>query len=248
MNQRILCPHHKESTPSCVIYPDGWYTCFGCGARGRAKDIGQEVRKTGTKYVENVSETLAHIATLPKRLVRGHFLHCDEHHYYVVWPDGSYYKRRSFAGDVAGPKYRGPSGVRKPIFWARAEAHPGLIIVEGELNALSVAEAVDWADVVSPGGAGDFASHRLKEDLPNYLKYQTILIVADADKAGAIAVIELASALRPHVSDVRIFLMEEDANDILVNHGKEKLREEFEKRMEVQAQVQDGRRETVPSS
>jgi Toprim domain-containing protein/CHC2-type zinc finger protein len=31
---KILCPFHEEKTPSCFIYADGHYHCFGCGAHG----------------------------------------------------------------------------------------------------------------------------------------------------------------------------------------------------------------------
>jgi hypothetical protein len=31
---KILCPFHEEKTPSCYIYADGHYHCFGCGAHG----------------------------------------------------------------------------------------------------------------------------------------------------------------------------------------------------------------------
>jgi len=29
-----LCPFHEEKTPSCQLYADGHYHCFGCGAHG----------------------------------------------------------------------------------------------------------------------------------------------------------------------------------------------------------------------
>jgi len=28
--QIIKCPFHSEKTPSCVIYPDNGYYCYGC--------------------------------------------------------------------------------------------------------------------------------------------------------------------------------------------------------------------------
>jgi Toprim domain-containing protein/CHC2-type zinc finger protein len=31
---KILCPFHQEKTPSCQLYADGHYHCFGCGAHG----------------------------------------------------------------------------------------------------------------------------------------------------------------------------------------------------------------------
>ncbi len=35
---KIPCPFHGEKTPSCHIYPDGFY-CFGCGAAGDGVDF-----------------------------------------------------------------------------------------------------------------------------------------------------------------------------------------------------------------
>lgn len=32
--QSIKCPFHGDKTPSCVIYPDNTYHCFGCKAHG----------------------------------------------------------------------------------------------------------------------------------------------------------------------------------------------------------------------
>ena len=33
--KQVICPFHNEHTPSCTIYPDGHYFCFGCGATGQ---------------------------------------------------------------------------------------------------------------------------------------------------------------------------------------------------------------------
>lgn len=30
----IKCPFHRDKSPSCVIYPDNSYYCFGCTAHG----------------------------------------------------------------------------------------------------------------------------------------------------------------------------------------------------------------------
>jgi len=35
---KILCPFHEEKTPSCQLYTDGHYHCFGCGAHGWIDD------------------------------------------------------------------------------------------------------------------------------------------------------------------------------------------------------------------
>jgi hypothetical protein len=35
----ILCPFHEEKTPSFVVFPDGGWKCFGCGASGDVVDF-----------------------------------------------------------------------------------------------------------------------------------------------------------------------------------------------------------------
>jgi len=35
---KIHCPYHDDSTPSCHVYPDGHFHCFGCDARGSVLD------------------------------------------------------------------------------------------------------------------------------------------------------------------------------------------------------------------
>lgn len=32
---KVRCPFHNERTPSCVIYADNSYHCFGCSAHGK---------------------------------------------------------------------------------------------------------------------------------------------------------------------------------------------------------------------
>lgn len=31
----IKCPFHPDSTPSCVLYSNGGFHCFGCGKNGQ---------------------------------------------------------------------------------------------------------------------------------------------------------------------------------------------------------------------
>ena len=35
----ICCPFHDDSTPSCALYSDGHYHCFGCDAHGPIEDL-----------------------------------------------------------------------------------------------------------------------------------------------------------------------------------------------------------------
>lgn len=222
MTHRILCPHHKERTPSCVIYDDHYY-CFSCGAHGKASELGLKLGDIKPREPEDIAKTLAYISSLPRTEIRGLNLPVDDKYYYVVWPDGSYYKRRDKSG---GPsKYLCPIGHSKPLFKADVKGRKTLCIVEGEINALSLSAIYPPFDVVSPGSATEFTSRKY---LTEYAKYDRFIIVADADPAGLKAAINLKSELLKRTPHVRTHLMGQDANDILVQQGPNVLRKEVE--------------------
>lgn len=227
MRQRILCPVHSEATPSMVLYDDVGH-CFGCGATIPLDKLGVKVEQK-EKYVEDIDTSLQRIIALPKRSIRGFNLHCDSEHFYILFPGARYYKKRSVTGS-SGSKYIGPSGHQKPLF--RAVDNPEndtLAIVEGELNAMSLAACGLPINVCSPGGAGDFYSKSMSKELTYYSRHARILIVTDKDKAGAVAAIELKARLLGR-SNVTIQLVEKDFNELYQEpEGKEKIR------MDVQA-------------
>ncbi len=212
--ERRLCPNplHLEKTPSYVIYPTGGY-CFGCGHAGPRVEIGEEVVRKPS-YVENIDESLAYIASLPTRPIRGFSLPYDDVFYYLVWPSGRYYKARKIDSDGGGDKYRSATGHKKPLFEARLGRPRGpLVIVEGEFNALAIAAVIEPeidVTIVSPGSAGEMGT----KYLASYAPYRYIYIVADKDKAGVKAGIELATKLRSQTPFVVVDFWEKDANDI----------------------------------
>lgn len=53
---KILCPHHPEKTPSCSIFPDGGYKCFGgCGAHGDIFDLIQQIEGVDNKDAARIA-------------------------------------------------------------------------------------------------------------------------------------------------------------------------------------------------
>lgn len=225
MTKKYLCPKHSEATPSANAYSDH-YHCFGCGARGPLSELnlpaGERIEIT---YVENVAATVATIKSLPRKEIRGFPLHYNSRGYYLLWPTEDYYKLR-IEGAEAGSKYRGPSGHKKPPFIAQCPNLAGrLALVEGEFNALSLAALETDFTVISPGGAGDFYSAAGRKQFAEYAKYERVDIVTDADAAGAQAAIETKAALVAlGAQDVRIHLVDTDFNQVLVEQGKEALR------------------------
>lgn len=222
MRQRILCPVHKEATPSMVLYDDVGH-CFGCGATIPLDKLGVKAEQK-EKYVEDIEASLKRIRELPKRDIRGFQLHCDPDYFYILFPGASYYKKRLIAR-TSGSKYVGPSGHQKPLFRAvDSPENNTLAIVEGELNAMSLAACGFPVNVCSPGGAGDFYSKSMSKELTYYARHARILIVTDKDKAGAVAAIELKARLLGR-SHVMIQLVEKDFNELYQEpEGKEKIR------------------------
>lgn len=224
MERRILCPRHEERTPSFVIYPDGWGHCFSCGHREKvAEGVKVDKDKFDAEAQSNLREKIQYILSLPKEPIRGLSFHADSSGYYVVWPNCDYYKFAPYNRSGDASKYVGPRGIKKPMLVVRAQNSPCLVVVEGEINALSIGD-LTTCDIVSPGGAGDFYSGRFEKDLTFYKNYAKVVLVADADAAGTKAVIELKSRLvAAGMVDVAINLVEEDFNDVLTKYGQEEL-------------------------
>lgn len=224
---KILCPWHEEQTPSCEVYPDG-YKCFGCGARGPLSELPEKYRTLEPEPVqpEDLEKAYQYIDSLPKKRVRGLLLPADEFSFFIPWPDKRYYKRRFFEPQN-GPKYIGARGHRKPWFIANWTDSPAVVLVEGELNALSISQACPELSVVSPGGSGDFYSKGSKKYWQNVVYCSTILLVADKDEAGAKAIIEAKSAIDTAERQAKWLLMKEDANEILQKEGRESLRKQI---------------------
>lgn len=221
--ERVICPFHQEDTPSLVKYSNGRYYCYGCNERG----YWDETLKGTTKPVEkeNVKKSIEEIKQLPMCELRGFSFHTDSYGYYILWNSDEYYKKRLF--DVEGQKsrYLSPKGISKPIFGEFGNSN-ALVIVEGEINAMSVKHALIGynIDVCSPGSAGDFTSKYLSY----YIQYDTFVVIVDSDAPGAKGAIELKSELiNIGKKDINIQLWDTDANALLVAHGAEKIRQKI---------------------
>jgi 5S rRNA maturation endonuclease (ribonuclease M5) len=221
---KIICRWHGDSTPSMELYPDHGF-CYVCGKYAFPDEL-KDVQFTGEQREvepEDLNRTFEYINRLPKARMRGLEFPVDEHGYYVVWPDRTYYKKRLNGGKA---RYIGAAGHAKPVFWANKAGSQALIVVEGEINAMSIAAACPEYDVMSPGGAGDFNAKRAKLYLKSMSYYEILLIITDADKAGALACIELMGALSGSGQKIKHHLAQPDANEVLQHEGKEALREQ----------------------
>ena len=224
---KIICPFHAEETPSCALYLDeGRYHCYGgaCGKSGPLSEIADFLdeeyksnRPAKPRYKSDVIKAINDIERLPTAAHRGFILHTDAEGYYLIWPERNYYLKRYFDSEHAKGKYRGPSGVQRPPYVLRAEEDTApWVIIEGEFNAKSVAEALPFINVCSPGGVTSFKLAHLSCIKPDLMKTSRIVLVADDDIPGVSALIKLRSELiqinpNAHLNSV---LMPDDANSI----------------------------------
>lgn len=225
---KVLCPRHEDINPSCEVYEDGAYCYSGCGAIPLS-EIGINANEISPKPKEDVEASLLYVASLPSGSVRGFSFPTDKLGFYIVWPNAPYYKKRLF-DPKAKTKYIGPAGHKPPLFWAAQEGSQVLTVVEGELEALSLAAAQLGWDIVSPGSAGQFASPAL---VRSCLRYDTVLIAVDNDGPGIKGAQDLASALVAKVPKLVVIYKdkERDFNKVFCEEGAPGLRNEVERRL-----------------
>jgi len=240
--KQINCVFHKgDNTASLTLYTDGRYYCFGCTASGKCSDLGLDIQGEITnarpRPREDIRQSLERIANLPTKPIRGLNLPTDDSGYYIVWPDRSYYVKRFFDSANSGRKYHSPSGHTKPLFQLTGTTDC-LVVVEGQINALSIRSALPDLECCSPGGAGDFTKSEYAGYRGYYRSFRKILILADADTPGLKAAYALSRALiKDGIPDVTFRLMKEDANDILTKYGAECLRQTITSYLEMPVQM-----------
>lgn len=234
---KIRCRWHDDHNPTMHVYPDGAY-CFACGKQATPEELGMEaVVLPPEREPENLEESFAYIDSLPKVKLRGLTFPADEWGYFICWPGRDYYKKRLY--DETSGRYRSPVGHKEPLFWARGRGYQTLAIVEGQINALSIAETDLHIDIVSPGGVGNFYGKVAPKVLTEYCRYSTIVIICDEDAPGAKAAISLYSQLVTKGRTVSMKLMKQDANDLLCStNGKEQLKEELQS--EIRRALEEG--------
>jgi hypothetical protein len=221
MGNKVLCPIHNDHEPSMTVYGK-WAHCHVCKANILASELNlPENRSIPRPEPTNVPERIKYIKSLPTKMIRGLQLPYDNSGFYLVWPQENYYKRRNYEGKV---RYIGPSGVKAPLLVCPGTASH-LIVVEGELNALSLYGAA-WGEykIVSPGSAAEFLRH-----VKYYLGYSKITIIADYDAAGLVHGCQLKDLLLKSGKRVNLELMRKDFNQILQDENEEAVRATFER-------------------
>lgn len=221
---KILCPNHKDSTPSLHLYDErAW--CFVCNYSCPIEEVATaEQRIKIRKEPTDVRASIEFIKTLPVRKIRGLQFPVNDTGFYIVWPNLSFYKKR-LTGERT--RYLGPRGIRPPIFSYTGSNKEILVLVEGEINCMSLREAFPSTKitVASPGSASQF-----NQFVPFYLTYKTIYCIVDKDAAGVANGVVLKRELMKSQKRVELVALEMDFNDVLVESGtdgiKQKVKQE----------------------
>lgn len=207
-----------------VVYNE-WAHCYGCGYRIKTSDLGGVLGRGGFGLLSSssvrppadIKSELERIKALPLAPVRGLSLPVDGDSYYIVWPCSTYYKRRKFLPG-SGPKYINPRGHAKPLFIPRqTKGCKSLAVVEGELNALSLAAIQPPFDVCSPGSCVDFSEKLLEQNSKFFSGYTRFRLILDKDLPGLNAVIKFKGLLLQHTPYVEVILMKRDCNEMLID-------------------------------
>jgi hypothetical protein len=224
---KIICPYHDDKTPSMHCYEETAY-CFVCSKTIPIEEVldAEEIRKLKAlpKEKEDVKETIEWIKTLPTRVIRGLELPYVRSDYFILWPDESYYKRRLGEGKS---RYVGPRGHSPSLFRCRPEpAHirdrTSVIVVEGELNAMSLdlarrsSGSNDDVWIVSPGSASSLQAH-----VDYYLTFKNIVVIVDKDQAGVENGLKLKEQFKKRKRYMKLIALDVDFNQTLQDGGVE---------------------------
>jgi len=206
-----------------VIYADGSAYCYGCSLY--IKNFTKPRDNKIEVIPEDINARISYIRSLPSTSHRGLIFPFDNTGYYIIWPNDIYFKCRRWIDDPVYGKYINPKNVTQPWFIIRKKSKK-LMIVEGEINALSLNTLNLPIDIMSPGSAGQFNVSKCGFDLKEFSNYNQIVMITDWDKAGVTGALKLKSQILPHNPDIKIKLVYQDYNQILTNHGQEGLLEE----------------------
>lgn len=231
--------HHNcercGSSDANALYEDGTTFCWSCGAYG------------GSASISNFKETMTHdksvgkswkplqgtYADIPNRGIRETV--CRKYGYTQgTTTDGKpchIADHRDASGLLVAQKLRLPNkhftwlGERSSCLplWGQhlwASSGKSVVITEGELDCLSVAQALGggkWPVVSLPDGA-QAAPRAIKQAYEWLCGFEKIVLCFDQDKPGQQAVQQVAEMLP--VGKVFVMRLErKDANDVLINDG-----------------------------
>jgi len=210
-----------------IMYDDGHGYCFACNSYFPGDGQAPVAAKEGNEDVEwapiqgqvrglphrRISETTAQLFGYRTAKVNGKIVEVANY-----WRDGTMQAQHVRFTDNKDFIWRG-NAANAQMFGQHLWRHGGrrIVITEGEIDAMSIAEAQDrkWPVVSLPGGSAG-AAKAVRNNYEFLASYKEIILCFDQDEAGKKAAQACAQILPP--GKVKIaHLQRKDANEMLVN-------------------------------
>ena len=227
------CPE-CGSTDNVAVYDDGHGHCFGCeahwppGSFEQAEFVGKDPGQPGEGAASHDLHLQLDIVPLPKRNLTQ--TTCRQYGYGLApfGRDGTKHQFATYHDDKGRPvaqKVRGPDkfftvlgDMSKATLFGQKICRSGgkmLVVTEGEIDALSVAQAFNnrWPAVSVPNGASG-ASKSIKANLEFVSSFDKVVFCYDQDEPGQTAAADCAALLPPGKAHIAS-LPRKDANEML---------------------------------
>lgn len=220
--RHVACPSCGSSDAN-ALYSDGHTYCHKCGTHAHGDGAPQQARsRVSSEFLQG------DVRDLPARAINA--ATCAKFGYRVGQNDKGKNCQiadyRDDSGVLVAQKVRfadkkftviGSGGKDMPLFgqhlWQRGGKR--LVITEGEIDALSVAQAtgLTWPVVSIPNGA-DGAVRSIRKNIDFVTSFEQVVLAFDQDEPGRAAALEVAQLLPPG----KAFIAEmprKDANEML---------------------------------
>ena len=228
--------HHKAcdscgSSDACSVYTSGTSYCFSCGkwdkTEGEASARKQPTRSSSMALISYDYQTLAK-RKIPESIATQYRYGIGHDSKGVLCQVANYFNKNK---EVVAQKLRYPDKTFKFIGEAKESLMFGqqlwgnkglkLVITEGELDALSMATAVDGKyPVVSLKNGAQAAKKELSEHLDWVSGYDEIYLWFDNDEVGRKAVADCVQILPAEKLRIIRHADYKDANELLIYKGK----------------------------
>ena len=213
------------SSDAKSVYSDGHSYCFSCNTRHSGSS---SVEREATPVPREVTQPLprGEAVALPKRKLSQTTTKRWQYEvgtYQGVTVQIANYK--NLKGEVVSQKIRFPNkgfkvtGDHKkaPLYgqWLCRDGGKMVTVVEGELDALSLSQALggDWGVVSLKNGASS-AKKDIADNIEWLEKFETVVLMFDNDEVGQTAAIEAAALLSPNKAKIAKLPLK-DASDMV---------------------------------
>jgi len=214
------CPHCGSSDAN-ALYTDGHHFCFSCQTYTPAE--GEVTHEP--QHAQSTQFIKPEVTPLTKRGLN--YETCRQYGYGVAEYLGSPVQVASFTdiqGRVVAQKLRYPDKTFKVIgnikdacLFGQSIAQDGgkmLVITEGEIDCLSVAQAVPKWPVVSIKNGVSGAKKDIQKQIEWIEKFDSVVLMFDQDEVGQQAARDCAELLTPGKAKIA-YLQCKDANELL---------------------------------